>query len=172
MNPSFEDDRRDLAGEFPPADQRPFPEEGRLMGLDFGTKRLGIAVSTPEQSLASPLENYDRRSPALDAKHLCELAKDYRIAGLVVGLPVHMSGDEGGLARSAREFGLWVAEETNLPLRFWDERYTSALAEEILQSASLTKKQRKARKDKLAAHLLLQSFLEAEDRDQKPQAMD
>lgn len=153
-------------------DQKPFPQEGRLMGLDFGTKRLGIAVSTPEQSIASPLENYDRRSPNLDAKHLRELATDYRIAGLVVGLPVHMSGDEGGLAKSAREFGNWLAEETKLPLRFWDERYTSAIAEEILQSASLTKKQRKARKDKLAAYVLLQSFLDTEDREQKPQAMD
>jgi putative Holliday junction resolvase len=83
-----------------------------------------------------------------------------------------MSGDEGGLARSAREFGLWIAAETHLPLRFWDERFTSALAEEILQAASLTKKQRKARKDKLAAYLLLQSFLDALDRDQKPQAIE
>jgi putative Holliday junction resolvase len=140
--------------------------------LDFGTKRLGIAVSTPEQKIASPLQNYDRRNPRLDAKHLRELVEDYRIKGLVVGLPVHMSGDEGGLARSAREFGLWIASETNLPLRFWDERFTSSIAEEILQAASLTKKQRKARKDKLAAYLLLQSFLDALDREQKPQAMD
>ena len=160
-------------GTTPPArDEWPFPSEGRLLGLDFGTKRLGIAVSTPDQGIASPLENYDRKNPRLDAKHLRELAEDYRIAGLVVGLPVHMSGDEGGLARSAREFGLWIAEETNLPLRFWDERFTSALAEEILQAASLTKKQRKARKDKLAAYLLLQSFLDAQDREQKPQAID
>ncbi len=155
-----------------PADELPFPQEGRLMGLDFGTKRLGIAVSTPEQNIASPLENYDRKNPALDAKHLRELAAEYRIKGLVVGLPVHMSGDEGGIARSAREFGTWIAEETNLPIRYWDERFTSALAEEILQAASLTKKQRKARKDKLAAHLLLQSFLDAKNRDKKPQAMD
>jgi putative Holliday junction resolvase len=142
------------------------------MGLDFGTKRIGIAVSTYEQSMSSPLENYDRKTPSLDARHLRELAEEYRIVGLVVGLPVHMSGDEGGLARSAREFGEWAAAETHLPVRYWDERYTSALAEEILQAASLTKKQRKARKDKLAAHLLLQSFLDAKDRDQKPQAMD
>lgn len=156
----------------PSPDERPFPAEGRLMGLDYGTRRLGIAVSTPEQSIASPLENYDRKNPGLDAKHLRELVADYRIQGLVVGLPVHMSGDEGGLARDAREFGLWVAKETGLPVRFWDERFTSALAEEILQTASLTKKQRKARKDKLAAYLLLQSFLDAVDREQKPQAMD
>ena len=157
----------------PPApNELPFPEDGRLLGLDFGTKRLGIAVSTPDQRIASPLQNYDRKNPRLDAKHLRELADEYRIAGLVVGLPVHMSGDEGGLAKSAREFGLWIAGETSLPLRFWDERFTSAMAEEILQAASLTKKQRKARKDKLAAYLLLQSFLDAQDREQKPQAMD
>ena len=166
------DDSSEPAIPTPPPDERPFPTEGRLLGLDFGTRRLGIAVSTPEQTMASPLENYDRKTPKLDAEHLQEVVEDYRIRGLVVGLPVHMSGDEGGLARSAREFGLWIATETDLPLRFWDERFTSALAEEILQAASLTKKQRKARKDKLAAHLLLQSFLDAKDRNQKPQAMD
>ena len=123
--------------DLPPDDQnqKPFPGEGRLMGVDFGTKRLGIAVSTPDQTMASPLENYDRRNPNLDAKHLKELAQDYRIKGLVVGLPVHMSGDEGGIARNAREFGLWLANETGLPIRFWDERFTSAMAEEILQAA-------------------------------------
>lgn len=151
-------------------DQWPFPSEGRLLGLDFGTKRLGIALSTPDQTIASPLENYDRKTPRLDAKRLRELVEEYLIAGLVVGLPVHMSGDEGGVARNAKEFGLWIATETNLPVRFWDERYTSFLAEEILQAASLTKKQRKARKDKLAAYLLLQSFLDAIDREQKPRA--
>lgn len=163
MNASSEKNRDDGA-------ESEFPQEGRLLGLDFGTKRLGIAVSTPEQSISSPLENYDRRSPALDAKHLAELVDEYRIAGLVVGLPVHMSGDEGGLAKQAREFGDWLAKETNRPVRYWDERFTSAQAEEILQAASLTKKQRKARKDKLAAQLLLQSFLDAKDRNQKPQA--
>lgn len=166
------DNSSEPASKPPAPDERPFPSEGRLLGLDFGTKRLGIAVSTPDQNIASPLENYDRKNPRLDAKRLRELTQEYRIAGLVVGLPVHMSGDEGGLARSAREFGLWIAQETSLPLRFWDERFTSALAEEILQAASLTKKQRKARKDKLAAYLLLQSFLDAKDRDQKPQAID
>ncbi len=167
------------SSEPPPSDQAdlpkgpgPFPSEGRLMGVDFGTKRLGIAVSTPDQTIASPLENYDRRSPELDAKHLGECVQDYRIKGLVVGLPVHMSGEEGGIAENARAFGEWVAEQTGLPVRFWDERFTSAMAEEILQAGSLTKKQRKARKDKLAAQLLLQSFLDTPDRDQKPQAFD
>ncbi len=156
----------------PPADELPFPFEGRLLGLDFGTKRLGIAVSTPDQTISSPLENYARSTPNLDLKHLRELASEYRIAGLVVGLPVHMSGEEGGVARSAREFGMGLAEELALPIRFWDERFTSARAEEILQAASLTKKQRKARRDKLAAQLLLQSFLDAKDRDKPPVALD
>lgn len=175
MNPSSEDKERDdtasEAGESPPAEEKPFPAEGRLLGIDFGTRRLGIAVSTPEQNIASPLENYDRRSPALDLKRLREIVQEYRIKALVVGLPVHMSGDEGGIARNAREFGDWLAKETDLPVRFWDERFTSARAEEILQAAELTKKKRKARKDKLAAYLLLQSFLDADNRDQKPQSM-
>lgn len=148
-----------------------FPREGRLLGLDYGTRRLGIAVSTPEQNISSPLENYERRSERLDAEHLRQVATDYRVAGLVVGLPVHMSGEEGGKAREARAFGEWASRETGLPVRYWDERFTSAMAEEHLLGASMTRKKRKARLDMLAAQILLQSFLDAKDREQRPGAM-
>lgn len=137
-----------------------FPAEGRLLGIDFGTKRVGIAVSTPDQTIASPLDNYTLRSRKLDEAHIRNIVDDYRIRGLVVGLPMHMSGDEGGKAREAREFGAWLHEFTGLPVRYWDERFTSALAEEYLSAAELTKKKRKARLDKLAAQIMLQSYLD------------
>lgn len=148
-----------------------FPREGRLLGLDYGTRRIGIAVSTPEQTISSPLENYQRCSERLDAEHLRQLVTDYRVAGLVVGLPVHMSGEEGGQAREARAFGEWASRETGLPVRYWDERFTSAMAEEHLLGASMSRKKRKARLDMLAAQILLQSFLDAKDRERKPGAM-
>ena len=141
------------------------------MGLDFGTKRIGIAISTPEQTISSPLESYTCRRPEQDGRHLIAFAKEYRVVGLVVGLPVHMSGDQGGKAREARDFGSWVAELTGLPVRFWDERFTSVMADQILQQGNLSKKKRKARRDKLAAQMILQSFLDSEDRDQQPGAL-
>ena len=148
-----------------------FPTYGRLMGLDYGTKRIGIAVSTPEQTIGSPLENYALRDPATDERHLVSLAEEYRVVGLVVGLPVHMSGDEGTKAREAREFGNWVAELTGLPLCFWDERFTSAMAENLLLQADLTSKKRKKRLDKVAAQIMLQSFLDSTDRTQPPRPL-
>ncbi len=141
------------------------------MGLDFGTKRIGIAISTPEQTISSPLESYTCRSPEQDGPHLIALVEQYRVVGLVVGLPVHMSGEEGGKAREARDFGSWAGELTGLPVRFWDERFTSLMADQILQQGNLSKKKRKARRDKLAAQMILQSFLDSQDRDQQPQAL-
>lgn len=146
------------------------PRQGRLLGLDYGTKRLGIAVSDPDQKIAGAVENYNRQNPQVDAKHLRKVAEEYEAVGLVVGLPVHMSGDEGGKAREAREFGNWISEATGLPVCWWDERYSSAIAEMYLLQGDLSKKKRKARLDKLAAQIMLQSFLDADDRSRKPES--
>lgn len=147
-----------------------FPTCGRLLGIDFGTRRLGIAVSTPEQTIASPLENYALRGVPADWAHLRKLAAEYDVVGVIVGLPVHMSGEEGEKARQAREFGSRLARELSLPVRYWDERFTSALAEDALAAAGLTPKRRRARLDKLAAQLMLQSYLDAPDRTAPPAA--
>ena len=144
------------------------PTAGRLLGLDYGTHRLGTAISTYEQNLASPLENYTLRSDRLDADWLAQLASDYRAVGLVVGLPLHMrSGDEGQKAHEARAFGEWASAVTGLPVTYHDERLTSASAELLLMDAGFTKKQIKARIDKLAAQIMLQSYL---DKRAKPPA--
>jgi putative Holliday junction resolvase len=148
-----------------------FPAAGRLLGLDFGTKRVGVAVSDDRQSIAGPLETIARSSPQEDARRLARIIADHQIQGIVVGLPVHMSGDEGGKAREARAFGQWVAETTKLPVTYWDERHSSAVAESYLLSAELSSKKRKARLDKVAAQIFLQSFLDAKDRNLPPQPM-
>lgn len=159
-----------MTGTCEPADSHPesvrrpsgtVPRTGRLLGLDYGTHRVGAAISTPEQNLASPLENYTLRSDRLDAEWLAQLASDYRAVGLVVGLPVHLrSGDEGEKAREARAFGDWASDVTGLPVAFHDERLTTASAELLLMEAGFSKKQRAARLDKLAAQIMLQSFLD------------
>jgi len=139
------------------------PRRGRLMGLDFGTRRIGIALCDDDQRIASPLENYSRLRPEADALRLKTLAGEYRAVGLVVGLPLHMGGEEGQKAREARRFGAWAANATALPLTFWDERLTSSLAEEYLRSAQLSPKKRKMRLDKVAAQIMLQSYLESRE---------
>lgn len=145
------------------------PTSGALLGIDYGSKRLGFAVCDREQSIASPVENYQRQTPAVDARALHRLVEDYRIVGLVVGLPVHMSGDEGAQAQEARQFGNWAAAETDLPLQFWDERFSSHAADVALFQGEMSKKKHKARRDMLAARAILQSFLDAEDRTTGPQ---
>ncbi len=136
------------------------PAEGRLLGLDFGTRRIGAALSTPEQTLATPCENYSLRGERADAAWLRQLAQDYRVVGVVVGLPLHLSGREGDKAAEAREFGSWVEDVLGLPVTYYDERFTTAVAEDLLIEAGLNRKQRKARLDKLAAQIMLQSFLD------------
>lgn len=134
---------------------------GRLLGVDFGTVRVGLAISDPDRILASPLATYSRQGPEADARYFRELAVAERVVGLVVGLPVHMSGQEGQKAAEARAFGNWLAELMRLPVVFWDERYTTAEAERLLLGAQLTSKRRKARRDRVAAQILLQSYLDA-----------
>jgi putative Holliday junction resolvase len=148
------------------------PQTGRLAAIDYGTVRLGVAITDPDQRLASPLENYTRRGAAADAKWLAELAKLERIVGVVVGLPIHTSGNESQKSAEARKFGKWAGEVTGLPVAFFDERYTSAQAEELLLDAEMTKKRRKERLDKLAAQILLTAYLESTRSNEQSKPLD
>ena len=147
------------------------PPRGRLLGLDYGTKRVGLALTNLDQTIATPLETYLRRDERQDARYLLQKAQEYDVQGLVVGLPVHMSGDEGEKAREARAFGQWAAGVTKLPVTYTDERYTSALADEHLRGANVSPKKRKLLRDMLAAQILLQAFLESGRGGEAPQAL-
>src|SRR5204863_4357339 len=105
------------------------------------------------------LATYARRDLEADARFLRELVQTESIVGLVVGLPVHLSGREGQKANEARVFGQWLAEVTGLPLVFYDERFTTVQAESALWQAGLTHKRRKDRRDRVAAQMLLQAYL-------------
>ena len=133
----------------------------RLLGVDYGSVRVGLAISDPDRKIAFPLVTWERRGRERDAHFIRELVEKEEIGGLVVGLPVHLSGDEGQKAAEARAFGKWLVETTALPVSFWDERFTSADAESHLLAAGLTSKRRKARRDRVAAQILLQAFLDA-----------
>lgn len=144
------------------------PTSGVLLGLDFGTKRLGAAVSTSEQTMSLPLETYERRSDLLDTEWLKRIVREYRVVGLVIGLPVHMSGQEGEKARMARAFGEWANAVTGLPVAYGDERYSSAAADHFLAETPYKKKGKTQRRDQLAAHVILSSFMESADRTAPP----
>ncbi len=146
---------------------------GRVAGIDYGTVRIGIALSDPERRLASPHENYVRRGPKDDAEHFCRLAREEQVKLFVVGLPIHLDGRESPKSHEAREFGAWLARATGVPVEFFDERFTSVEAETLLLEAGLSRQRRKKRRDMLAAQIMLSAFLESRARrDLPPEAID
>ncbi len=133
----------------------------RLLGVDPGRVRVGLAVSDPERRFAFPLETCTRRTPEQDALYFRALVEREEIGGLVIGLPLHLDGREGEKAVEARQFGAWLKGVTGLEVVFWDERFTTVQAEAALWAAGLTHKRRRERRDRVAAQILLQSYLDA-----------
>ena len=133
----------------------------RLLGVDYGTVRLGLAVTDADRIIASPLEVRERQGEDRDATYFRALVEREHIGGIVVGLPLHTTGREGTKAQEAREFGTWLAGVSGLPVTFADERFSTAFAESALWAAGLTHKKRKARRDAVAAQIMLQAFIEA-----------
>ena len=135
-------------------------------------------LSADDRKTSAHLESLKSRlvdclnSEKLDAEWLRVLASGYGARGLVIGLPVHMSGDEGGKAAEARAFGRWARAVTALPVVWWDERFSSSAADVLLNQSEATKKRRNSRRDQLAAQVILQSFLDADDRSAAPTAVD
>lgn len=134
---------------------------GRVAGVDYGTVRIGIAITDPSRTFASPLEQHGRGDDAGDARYFRRLVEREDVRLFVVGLPVHLSGDESPKSFEAREFARWLGETTGVPVELFDERFTTSLADEALAAGELTKKKRKARRDMLAAQFLLSAWLEA-----------
>lgn len=147
------------------ADSPPvFPKAGALLGLDYGTKRLGIAISNSDQTVAVPVETWLVRDPRSDLKHLRELIIDYRAVGIVLGLPIRTNGEEGTASAAVRVFGNWIVENTGLPLVYVDERYSSAEAELLIWRRGESPTKRNRALDSLAAQVILQTFLDHPDR--------
>jgi putative Holliday junction resolvase len=158
----------------PNSDDQPdgLPRAGRIAALDYGSVRIGVAVTDPDQKFASPLENYTRRGEAKDGVWLQELVRNERIAGLVIGLPLHTSGTESHKSGEVRAFARWLMPLVNLPIALFDERFTTSQANQLMAEAGLTSKQRKERRDKIAALVLLQSYLESSRTAQPARGLD
>lgn len=137
---------------------------GRIAGIDYGTVRIGIAISDSRRTLAGPLENYQRRTLRQDAERFQRLAAEEDVRLFVVGLPVHLDGRESAKSREARQFGQWLAEVTGVAVEFYDERFSTADAHALLDEGQLHGRRRKQRLDMLAAQVMLAAYLESDPR--------
>lgn len=133
---------------------------GRLIGIDAGTKTLGLALSDVTRTIASPLLTIVRKKFTIDAARLIALAAEHGVAGYVLGLPRNLDGSEGPRAQATRALSRNLNKLTALPIFLWDERLTTALAERMLIDADQSRKRRGEVIDKLAATLILQSALD------------
>jgi putative Holliday junction resolvase len=146
----------------------PLPPRGSLIGLDLGTKTIGVATSDPDRRLATGVETIARTTFSADAKRLLALAAERRTVAFVLGLPINMDGSEGPRAQSTRSFARNLARLTELPIAFWDERLSTAAVERELIAADASRRQRKSVIDEHAAIFILQGALDRLDRLRAP----
>lgn len=150
-----------------PAFAEACPAPGRLLGLDLGDKTIGLAISDPDRTIATPLRVIFRRKFTQDAQVLMQVLGEWEIAGLVLGLPVNMDGSEGPRAQKSRSFaGLFLqtltkATGTAPPLLLWDERLTTVAAERhLVQELDMSRAKRARKVDQIAAFHILQGALD------------
>jgi putative holliday junction resolvase len=136
------------------------PPRGALIGLDLGTKTIGVASSDPDRRVATPVETIARKQFTLDARHVLDFAAERRVVGLVLGLPINMDGTEGPRAQATRAFARNLAKLTELPIMLWDERLSTAAVERVLIAADASRAKRKAVIDQHAAAFILQGALD------------
>jgi putative Holliday junction resolvase len=136
------------------------PARGVLMGIDLGTKTIGVAASDPDRKLAAGVETIARTAFSADAKRLLTLAAERKAAGFVLGLPLNMDGSEGPRAQSSRSFARNLAALTDVPIALWDERLSTAAVERELIAADASRAKRAAVIDQHAAAFILQGALD------------
>ncbi|MCS6306539.1 MAG: Holliday junction resolvase RuvX [Nitrospira sp.] len=136
---------------------------GRILALDYGTKRIGVALSDELGWTAQPLETFERRTLDRDVVHIAALVESHSVERVVLGLPLQLDGREGPAVRAMREFTDKLEASLPVPVVLWDERMTTKAAEELLIAADVSRKKRKGIVDRIAAAILLRSYLEAQD---------
>ena len=136
------------------------PKRARLLGLDIGSKTIGLAVSDSGLSIASPVETIRRTKFTVDAIRLEQVIDAYAASGLILGLPVNMDGSEGPRCQSVRQFGRNLLERLDLPIAFWDERLSTSAVTRTLLEADMSRRRRGEVVDKMAAAYILQGALD------------
>src|SRR5215469_13463624 len=137
-----------------------WPQRGALIGIDLGTKTIGVAASDPDRRLAAGVETIVRKAFKADAARLLRLAAIRQATGFVLGLPLNMDGSEGPRAQSTRAFARNLARLTDLPIALWDERLSTAAVERALIAADASRAKRKNVIDQHAAAYILQGALD------------
>ena len=136
------------------------PASGKLLGLDLGSKTIGVAVSDGMRYSATPLETIRRQKFTLDAQHIQALIAENQAVGIVLGLPLNMDGSEGPRAQSTRAFARNLGARIAIPIAFWDERLSTSAVTRMMIDADVRRDKRPAIVDKLAASYILQGALE------------
>ncbi len=136
-------------------------KDQRLLGLDLGSKTIGLALSDRTLMIATPMETIRRKKFTLDAEKLLAICAEQGVGGLVIGMPFNMDGSEGPRAQSTRQFARNLAEKTTLPMAFWDERLSTAAVTRTLLEADTSRARRAEVVDKMAAAYILQGALDA-----------
>jgi putative holliday junction resolvase len=146
------------------------PARGALIGLDLGTKTIGVATSDPDRRVATAVETIRRKNFSSDAARVLALADERGAVGFVLGLPVNMDGSEGPRAQSTRAFARNLARLTGLPIALWDERLSTAAAERGLIAADVSRARRTKVIDQHAAMFILQGALDLLARGSAPRS--
>jgi putative Holliday junction resolvase len=131
------------------------------MGLDLGSKTIGVAISDELGITGQSLKTLRRASLRSDLAALRELVRDHAVSRIVVGLPLNMDGSEGPMAAGCREFGKVLAADLELPVEYWDERLSTVAAERVLLQGDVSRRKRRLVVDSLAAAIILQGWLDA-----------
>lgn len=139
----------------------PHPDRGRILGLDVGSRRIGVAVSDLLGFTAQGLETIQRQNKRLDYAQLERVIREYEVYEIVVGLPLRMSGAEGIQAERMQIFAEELRQKFQLPVHLWDERLTSTQANRLLRETDMSIKRRGQVVDQMAAVLILQSFMDS-----------
>jgi putative holliday junction resolvase len=137
------------------------PSPTRILALDLGKKRIGLAISDPLGITAQGLPNLVRTRKRADLEGIEDLAKQYGVGLVLLGNPMNMSGTEGRQSEWVHEFGEALAKRTGLPVKYWDERLTTVEASRVLRSSGIGLEKRNAAVDRLSAVILLQSYLDS-----------
>ena len=127
------------------SEEVPTSPPGRVAGIDYGTSRIGIAISDSGRTIASPHSVFECSDKSRDESFFRDLAVSESVGQFVVGLPVHLSGEESEKSLEARQFGKWLGDVTGVPGVYFDERFTTQQADELMAGKNLTRKQRSAR---------------------------
>ncbi len=149
-----------MTEELPANPLESIPPTGRIMGLDLGTKTIGVAISDGMRYSATPLETIKRTKFTQDAIRLEELIAQNNIAAIILGLPLNMDGSEGPRVQSTRAFARSLAQRISLPIAFWDERLSTSAVTRMMIDADLRRDRRAEIVDKLAASYILQGALD------------